>query len=490
MFLSASGRVDGASHIGSLVKSKETRMAQQPQISAGMRTFLFLLVGQVVSLIGSGLTGFALGVWVFERTGSATQFALIALSATLPGIVLAPLSGALVDRWDRRTAMVLGDTMSALSTLVVAVLVATGQLQVWHIYVANAWSSTFSTLQGPAFGASISLLVSKNHLGRANGMAQLGLGISQIISPVLAGILIGTLGLRGVILIDFITYLFALATYLFVRIPRPTQSAEGKAAKGSLWHEAGYGWVYLLARPGLLALLVFFAISNLAIGMVQVLITPLVLSFASPEQLGTVLSIAGSGLLAGSVVMSIWGGPTRKVFGILGLNICQGLILFLGGLQPSVPLIATAAFLFLFSPPIINGCSQAIWQRKTPPDIQGRVLAVRMMIAWSTLPLAYLIAGPLADRVFEPAMAVNGPLAGSIGALIGTGPGRGIGLLFIALGAFILLTTWVGILYPRLRRVELELPDAIPDTPPLAADHAVTVGLQPQSALGTGGDGH
>lgn len=437
-------------------------MAQR-SVASGMRTFFIILFGQIVSIMGSGLTGFALSVWIFQRDGSATELALSSLFATLPGILISPFAGALVDRWDRRWAMILGDTVAGMSTLWIALLLMGGQLQVWHIYIANAVSSAFGAFQWPAFAASVTLLVPKQQLGRASGMAQLGQAIAQIISPVLAGILVGIIKIQGVILIDFATYLFALLTMLIVRIPRPEVSAEGRAARGSLGREAFFGWTYIRARPGLLGLLLFFAFTNFAIGMVQVLITPLVLSFAAPEELGTVLSIAGFGLMAGSLVMSAWGGPQRRVYGILGFMILQGALLLLGGLRPNVPLVATAAFVFLFSPPIINGCSQAIWQSKIPPDIQGRVFSIRAMIAWSTLPLAYLVAGPLADNVFEPLMATNGPLAGSVGQIIGTGPGRGIGLLFMALGFFTLLVTASGFLYPRLRRVELELPDTVPD---------------------------
>jgi MFS transporter, DHA3 family, macrolide efflux protein len=438
-------------------------MTSPLKLFSGMRTFLVLLLGQIVSLTGSGLTGFALGVWVFQRTESTTQYALIALSATLPGILIAPLAGAFVDRWDRRWAMVLGDSMAALSTLVIAVLLWMGRLEVWHIFIATAWSAIFGAFQGPAFGASVALLVPKEQLGRANGMAQLGLAVAQIISPVLAGALVILIGLQGVILVDFATFFVALATYFILRIPRPEKTAEGQAAKGTIWKEAAYGWTYIVARPGLLGLLIFFAITNLAIGMVQVLITPLVLGFATSAELGLVLSIAGSGLLAGSVVMSIWGGPKRRVLGIFSFMVCQGLLLFLGGLRPSIPLVATAAFIFLFSPPIINGSSQAIWQRKVAPDVQGRVFSIRTMIAWSSLPVAYLVAGPLADQVFEPIMALNGPLAETVGQVIGVGPGRGIGLLFMLLGGLILTATLLGFLSPRLRRVEIELPDTIAD---------------------------
>jgi DHA3 family macrolide efflux protein-like MFS transporter len=429
----------------------------------GFRTFLLIWFGQLISLTGSGLTGFALGVWVYQRTGSVTQFALISLSTALPGIVFSPIAGALVDRWDRRWAMILSDAGAGLCTLSVALLFVAGRLEVWHIYIAMAASSTFGAFQWPAYSAATTLLVPKEHFGRASGMVQLSEAAAQIASPVMAGALMGVIQVQGVILIDFATFLFAVFTLLFSHVPKPEKTAEGKAGQGSLLREATYGWTFIRARPGLLGLLLFFAATNFATGIIQVLFTPLVLSFATAAVLGLLLSIGGLGFLTGSLTMSVWGGPKRRVYGILGSNLLMGGVLFIAGFPPRTWLIGAAVFVLFFSLPITNGCSQAIWQSKTAPDVQGRVFAVRRMIAWVTLPLAYLIAGPLADQVFEPLLMPGGPLASSVGRIIGVGVGRGIGLLYIILGFMILLATPVAYLYPRLRHVEAELPDFIVD---------------------------
>jgi hypothetical protein len=181
--------------------------------------------------------------------------------------------------------------------------------------------------------------------------------------------------------------------------------------------------------------------------------------------MGRAFSAAGLGMLAGSLTMSAWGGPKRKVYGILVFEFVSGLGMILAGLRASAPLIAAAGFLVLFTFPLTVACSQAIWQRKVAPDVQGRVFAVRRMIAWSTLPLAYLSAGPLADRVFGPLLLPGGALADSAGRILGVGPGRGIGLMFVVMGALVSLASIAGALYPRLRRVELELPDAMPAAP-------------------------
>jgi MFS transporter, DHA3 family, macrolide efflux protein len=439
----------------------EVTMAQKTH-PGGFRTFVLIWFGQLISLTGSGLTGFALGVWVFQRTGSVTQFALISLFTSLPGIVFSPIAGALVDRWDRRWCMILSDAGSGLCTLTVALLLLANRLEVWHIYLTMAISSIFSGFQWPAYSAATTLLVPKKHLGRASGMVQVGGAVAQIISPVLAGALVGLIKLEGVILVDFVTVAFAVLTLSFVHVPRPKVSEESKAVQGSLIREAAFGWKYIVHRPGLLGLLLLFATTNLIMGIVQVLFTPLVLSFTTVANLGTIMSIGGMGVLLGSFTMSAWGGPKVRIRGIYAAWLVQGFVLFAAGFPPRVVIIALAAFLFFFCSPIISGCSQAIWQVKTAADVQGRVFAVRRMIAWSTLPLAYLAAGPLADRVFEPMLSQGGSLADSVGQVIGTGQGRGIGLLYIILGIITLSATTVGFLYPRIRKVEIELPDIVP----------------------------
>jgi hypothetical protein len=185
----------------------------------------------------------------------------------------------------------------------------------------------------------------------------------------------------------------------------------------------------------------------------------------SPDVFGYLASIVGIGMLAGTLVMSAWGGPKRRVNGVLGFLMLAGAAMILMGLRPSIPLMAVAGFGLMFTMPIINGSSQAIWQSKVPPDLQGRVFSVRRMIAWSTLPLAYMIAGPLADNVFKPMLVEGGALAGSVGRVLGVGPGRGIGLMFVVIGFLAILAAGSGYLNPRIRRVEDELPDAVEGEP-------------------------
>ena len=430
-------------------------------ITHRLTVFALIWLGQLVSLIGSGLTSFALGVWVYQSTGSATQYALISFFTFLPRFVLSPVTGVLVDRWDRRWVMMLSDAGAGLSTLALWILLVTGRLEIWHIYLATTLNSTCSSFQRLAYYTSTTLLVPKEHFGRASGMIQLELAAAQVVAPMLAAWLVLMIDIQGVILIDVVTFIFALFTLQIVRVPKPETSAAGQESRGSFLSEVTFGWTYVKARPGLLGLSLLLAASNLAIDTVIVLITPLVLSFADVSTLGAVLSAGGIGMLCGGVVMSVWGGPKRCINGVFYSFLLRAIVLLLGGLQPGAILIAVIVFMIFFSSQIVRGSTQAIWQSKVEPDLQGRVFAVRPVLAYPTTCIAYLLAGPLADYVFEPLLAKGGLLAGSIGQIIGTGPGRGIGLLYMVLGIFIALITIGAYSYPRLRLVEDELPDAI-----------------------------
>ena len=272
--------------------------------------------------------------------------------------------------------------------------------------------------------------------------------------------LLALTSVASVILIDFATYLFSLAILAVVRVPSPPP-LQGGAGRPSLLREAAAGWSFIRERPGLIGLLGFFFVVNFNIAMVQTLLTPMILDFSNPATLGTVLSVGSVGMLVGSIAMSAWGGPRRRVDGVLGFGILFGLGLFAGGLRAAAALIAAAFFLAMFSVPFVNASSQAIWQSKVAPAIQGRVFAVRQMIAWSSIPAGYLLAGPVADRIFKPLLRSGGPLVPALGPLLGVGPGRGIGLLFMLLGCLTILTCLLGYAFAPLREIEQRLPDQV-----------------------------
>jgi DHA3 family macrolide efflux protein-like MFS transporter len=440
--------------------TKESKMRDNPTNPA-LKTFLTVWLGQSVSLIGSGLTSFALGVWVFEGSGSITQFALIGLFAVLPRVLLSPMAGVIVDRWDRRRAMILSDAGAGLCTLSVVVLLTAGRLEVWHIFLLTAASSSFSALQWPAYMAAIALLVPNQHLGRANGLVQLGRALSEILAPALAGILMSVIGLQGVILIDFATFGFAVLTLLPVRFPIQDLPPEKGSDKFDLRAELTFGRRYIAARPGLCNLLAFSAVVNFLWGMVGALITPMILGFTTTSGLGGIISVAGFGMLAGSLVMSIWGGPRRRINGVLFFEMLSGVCFLLIGSRPAFWPVAFGALGAHMTIAVVFGSNQSIWQSKVEPGAQGRVFAFQQMVASAAVPLAYLLAGPLAEKIFEPLLTEGGALASSAGSLIGVGPGRGIAFVFIIMGLIKIAVALWGYLNPHVRDIEDELPDAV-----------------------------
>jgi MFS family permease len=425
-----------------------------------MRAFFTIWSGQLVSLIGSQLTGFALGVWVYDQTRSVLMLALVQVAQQAPYVLLSPIAGVFADRWNRRTAMIVSDFGAGLAVLAVGGLYLTHHLQPWMVIPINLWMASFNTLMWPSFTASVTLLVPKQHYGRANGIVQLGEALPQIAGPALAGALYVAIHLGNMALIDFATYTFSVLLMLFfVRIPNPARTTQGQEAKGSLWKEMRFGWDYITARKGLLALLLFFLATNFLSGVMSPLIVPLILDNWDASMLGYISTLMGVGMLVGTLVMSAWGGGKRKIFTLLGAALLSGLFLSAVGLRTSIPLIAASAIAIMFCGPFTNACSQAIWQAKVAPDVQGRVFAVRRTIAWSSGIIAPLLAAPLADYIFKPSMAVGGVLAPVLGPIFGYGASRGIGVLISLVGLLSTGVAVIALLIPLIRRVELDLPD-------------------------------
>jgi DHA3 family macrolide efflux protein-like MFS transporter len=433
---------------------------QSNMLRPGLRTFFTVWFGQLISLIGSQLTGFAMGVWVYEQTRSVLMLAITQIAIGAPFVLLSPLAGVLADRWNRRTAMVVSDFGAGLAVLTAALLYITGRLQPWMVIPINLWMASFNSLMWPAYTASVTLLVPKSQYGRANGFIQMGEAIPQIAGPALAGVLYVVIHVGNMALIDFGTYLFSVVLMLFfVRIPDPQRTGDGLEAKGSVWKEMRFGWDYILARRGLLALLLFFLTTNFLSGVMQPLLTPLILDNWKADVLGYLSTIMGVGMLAGTLVMSAWGGSKRKIFTLLGGGMLSALFLTGAGLRASIPLLAVCGFGFMFSMPLLNASSQAIWQSKVAADVQGRVFAVRRAIAWSSQMIAPLLAAPLADFIFKPGMSPGGSLAPIFGPIFGVGASRGIGALISLLGFLMVLVTLVAFSTRRIRQVELDLPD-------------------------------
>jgi MFS transporter, DHA3 family, macrolide efflux protein len=429
-----------------------------------MQTFFIVWAGQVISLLGTKLTEFALGFWILDQTyqdnGTITQFALTILFMYLPKVIISPLAGVLVDRWNRRFTMIMSDLGTGLVTIAILSLVWTDNLAVWQIYLALIASSSLNAFQQPAYTASIAQLVPPKNLIRANGMVQASFAIAKIASPAIAGILLHHFSLKTILCIDASTFVIAILTLVSVKFPDVKRFARKRnKVLNQVVADAVAGWNYIVLRPGLVRLVCFIAISYFTMGMIEVVLWPLLYQPGSTAELGFVLSVGGCGMLVGSVLMSLWSGPRNRVQAIICFVGLQGLIVLVGGLKISPVVLAFGIFGYLFSQPIIVSCNQAIWQSKVPTRLQGRVFALQQTLERSLAICAYLLAGPLVDNVLNPLMAEGGIVAQVIGKVINTGMGQGVTLLLVILGVINLMVVAIAYREPRLRHLEQELPD-------------------------------
>jgi len=425
---------------------------------SGMRLFAVIWSGQFFSLLGTYMSQFALGIWAWQRTGEATALALVALFSFGPSVIMFPIAGALVDRWNRKLVMMISDVVSGIATIAVFLLLSSGRLEVWHLYVTGAFTGIFQAFQWPAYSASISLMVDKKDYARASGLFSLADSVSNIIAPAAAGILIGLIGVAGILTIDIVTFLAAVGILLLVVIPQPPKREE----KRSMLSDTFFGFRYISERRGLLGLQLNFFASNLVTGLAFTVFTPMIMLRSGNDTVitGAVQSAFGVGGVVGGLALSAWGGPKRRVDGVLLGMAGSGLLgMTLLGMGQTPFLWMAGAFLTMLFISTSNGSNQAIWQSKVPPELQGRVFATRALIASISAPIGMVIAGPLADRVMTPSMMPGGALAGTFGWLVGTGPGAGIGLLFFFLGIAGTVISLSGYAFKVVRDVEKDIPD-------------------------------
>ncbi len=440
-----------------------TATAESPTASppaGGFATYCVLWSGQFVSMIGSELSGFALGVYIYQLTGSATTLGSVVALSFLPMILGSPLAGALVDRWGTRRALAVANAGALATTFALAALLVTGTFTVWHVYVIVAVNSALRALQWPAFASTVPLLVPKPQLGRANGMRMFAMATSQILAPIAAGGLLMLIGINGIVVLDFLSFGLAMLTLLLVRIPRAAHDGA-PAGPPSLVREVREAWRYVVTRRGLVALLVFIGAVNFAAGFVDLLLTPLVLAFASPGALGVILSVGGAGVLLSSLVMSACSVPRRQVRAMLWFTAVMAVATVLGAVRPDVTLLAVAAFLFMAALAVVSTANQNLWQSKVEPAFLGRAMALQNMVVSSPQLAAYALAGVLAEHVFVPLVGRDTVSSPAWATLLGTGPGRGTALLLLVAGVLLALCALVAAFNPHVRRIEDDLPDAV-----------------------------
>jgi len=428
----------------------------------GMTAFIVIWIGQIISILASSMSQFGLTIWMYQQTQSATAMGLMQVFFITPFLIMSPIAGVMVDRYNRKLMMMVSDLTAILATFSIFILYASGHLQFWHLYVAAVFNGIGNTFQWPAYSAAISTMVPKEQLGRANGLTGLMEAGPGVLAPALAGALMPVVGLTGILFFDFATFFIAIGALLLVVVPQPARTEEGaQADEGGLLKQAVFGFKYIFARPSLIGLQLVFFFGNLFSGMAFAIFAPMLLARTSQNSLifGTVQSMLAIGGIIGGVAMSAWGGFKRRVHGVLFGWILGSVGTILLGAGQNLYLWIPAAIFTMMITPLINGSNQAIWQSKVAPDVQGRVFSARRLIAWLTNPISPILAGTLADYVLEPAMRSQGSFTNLFGGLVGHGPGAGMGLLTVFCGLAAAIVGLSGYFIPAIRNAEDILPD-------------------------------
>ncbi|MFI5912030.1 amino acid adenylation domain-containing protein [Dactylosporangium sp. NPDC051541] len=450
-----------AAEVAAVIKtpSLETTTAPPPT-TPSLRRFGIVAASQLASIVGSALTEFAVPLWLYTKTGSLTTFAVLATLGLVPGLLALPLAGAIVDRTDRRRIMLLSDGVAGLTQAAMIALLLLGHLDTAAIYVMITVLSVALTFQRLSFASAVPQLVPKRYLGHANGIVQMSGGLAQLVVPVVAVAALAWFGIGGILAIDVLSYTVSIAVVLGVAFPATLAHTRHE----SLIAEIRHGFRYSLGRPGLRTMLFYFAGLNIFLSPLLLMLSPLALSVDDLAAAGDIAVAAGAGALAGGLAVAVWGGPRAdRMRGLLlcavGLGACGVVI----GLRPSLYLIAAGAFGLLFALAVVNGVYATIVQTKVPQRFHGRVFALNTLIAWSTIPLGFAVIAPLATRFGEHLMAPGGALAGSFGAVLGVGAGRGIALLYVVFGVCIAALSAAALRHRHLARFDQTTPDAEPD---------------------------
>jgi MFS family permease len=406
----------------------------------GTAAFYCIVFGQLISLIGSGLTSFGLSAWVFRETGSPLAYSVVLVFILLPIALGSFVAGPLVDRWDRRRILILTDTTSALITLVLALLHTTGQLAIWHVYIALFVSGIAAAFQIPAQQSIIPLLVDRSRLGRAAGLSQLPSTVSEIIAPLLAGGLLLTIGLGGIFLIDMTTFVIGIISVFIVQIP-PLSPHDIQAAAPSLRQEFTAGFRYLWTVRPFLYLTAFITLTIFTLGAMYALYPPLILTLTDEGTLGTINALTGIGSLVGSMLLTLL-PIQRRIRAILIAALVMGAAGFAVGLNTHVLWIAVGLVIYFGALPVVIGLNRTLYQLKAPAHLLGRIFAFRLAVGTFAQTLGALLAGLLAERL------------GATGDVE-----QGIGAAIVFFAAVFGVGTVIAAATPMLHSLERKLPD-------------------------------
>lgn len=413
----------------------ETAMNNSVKLS---KKFLLLWSGQLISVIGSGLTSFGLGIYVFEQTGKASAMALVTLLAFMPSLLLSPVAGVLVDRYDRRLLMVLGDGLSAIGLIFILICMLSGEAQLWQICVGVTISSIFSSLLAPAYKATVTDLLTEEEYTRASGFVQVAGSAKYLISPILAGFLLTVSDIKLLLVIDICTLFVTVTTTLAVRKGLVSKNYEQTK---SFIREFKDGWGAISENRGVLVLVIMSSVMTFFLGFIQTLSMPMILAFSDSVVVGTLKTLVATGMLVSSVLIGIF--PIKKGFmKVLSIALfCEGIFMAIFGFRENIVLLGISGFLFFAMMPFANTSLDFLVRTNIDNSVQGRAWSLIGFISQLGFVAAYALSGVLADYVFTPLLVDGGVLADSVGKIIGTGSGRGTGLLIIIAGILLCVTS-------------------------------------------------
>lgn len=410
--------------------------------------FLIIWSGQLISTIGSGITAFALGVFAFQSTQTATSYALITLFTFLPAFLLRPFGGVLADRFDRKLLIIIGDFGSALGLLFILFFMIFGDIKLWYIYTGVSISSIFMGIQNPAFKASVTDFLPEKSYTKASGLVQLAQTAQFLISPIVSGLLLSLFNIKIILIIDILTFLYANLTILIAKRGMPV--SEKVIKKYQFLKDMKEGLTTITANKGIVWLILITSIILFYIGLLQSLFGPMILAFTNSKNLGITLTTCACGMLVSSLIIGIFG--IKKNF-ILILSIAlvfAGFAYTLIGLTVNLVFIIVSGFLFFFAIPYINSIIDLLIRKNISNEKQGRVWSFVSIFTYLGSILAYSLAGILADNIFNPLLIPDGLLSSTIGQIIGIGKGRGIGFMFIISGVTVII---LGFIIYRIKKI-------------------------------------
>ncbi len=446
--------------LAGLHRQDGARAVGTDEVKPSMRRFLTVTAGQLVSMTGTALTLWALPIWLLLQTDSLVSYGLLSVLAMVPGLLVLPVAGAVVDRSSRRRVMAVAGVLSAAVEAVMAVVYFTVGLETWHAFAMIVCLSLLSPFQRVAFMSAIPQLVPKHYLGHANGVNQVVVGAATLVMPLLAAGALAVIGLGRILLIDVLSYAVALTVLALVRFP----ATLGAVRREPLLAEVVEGFRYLLRHRALRATLVLFSSLNVFLAVPMILVVPVVLSFGDISDVGVASSVEALGALLGGIAMGLWGGPVRRrMVTLIGFNGMAAVCCILVGLRPDLVVVLVGVFGIGAGLSLAGGIYYTIIQVKVPQRFHGRVLAINQAITWAALPIGYGLLAPFGSELLEPLMQPGGALAPSLGALVGTGEGRGMGAMCLLCGLAMLALVAIALRVRVLSRFDTDVPDSVPD---------------------------